>query len=72
MVSIIIPVYNTERYLDKCIQSILRQTYTSLEIIFINDGSTDHSLQILEKYQADDDRIQIISVENGGQGSDQT
>ena len=68
MVSIIIPVYNTERYLDKCIQSILRQTYTSLEIIFINDGSTDHSLQILEKYQAEDDRIQIISVENGGQG----
>ncbi len=68
MVSIIVPVYNTQKYLDKCIQAILHQTYTNLEIIFINDGSTDHSLQILENYQAQDDRIQIISVENGGQG----
>lgn len=68
MISIIVPVYNTEKYLDKCIQSILNQTYTDLEIIFINDGSTDHSLQILEKYQVQDNRIRIISVENGGQG----
>lgn len=68
MISIVVPVYNTEKYLDKCIQSILHQTYTDMEIIFINDGSTDRSLQILEKYQAQDTRIQIISVENGGQG----
>lgn len=68
MISIIVPVYNTEKYLDKCIKSILCQTYDDLEIIFINDGSTDRSLQILEKYQASDNRIKIISVENGGQG----
>lgn len=68
MISVIVPVYNTEKYLDKCIKSILVQAYRDLEIILINDGSTDHSLQILEKYQADDDRIRVISVENGGQG----
>lgn len=68
MISIIIPVYNTEKYLDKCIQSILCQTYKELEIILVNDGSTDQSLQILEKYQMQDNRIRIISVENGGQG----
>ncbi len=68
LVSIIVPVYNTEKYLDKCIQSILGQTYKNLDILFINDGSTDGSLQILEKYQAQDDRIRIFSKENGGQG----
>ena len=46
LVSVIVPVYNTEKYLDKCIDSICRQTYKNLEIILINDGSSDNSLEI--------------------------
>ncbi|MDD3415206.1 MAG: glycosyltransferase [Lachnospiraceae bacterium] len=68
MVSLIIPVYNTEEYLVKCIDSMLEQTYTDLEIIFINDGSTDNSLKILEEYRRRDHRIKIFSKENEGQG----
>lgn len=64
--SIIVPVYNSEPYLDKCIQSILNQTYPYLEIILINDGSQDKSLSIMEKYQKKDPRIIIIGQENKG------
>jgi glycosyltransferase involved in cell wall biosynthesis len=62
-VSIVIPVYNAEKYLDECIQSALEQTYGDIEIIAVNDGSTDNSLEILKKYS---DRIQIIDKKNGG------
>lgn len=67
-VSIIIPVYNVERYLKECLDSIVNQTLTDIEIICVNDGSTDGSLGILEKYASEDDRIKIINQENQGQG----
>lgn len=67
-VSIIIPVYNTSSYLDKCISSILNQTYNNIEIIIIDDGSTDNSLEILKKYQKIDKRIKVLIQENQGQG----
>lgn len=67
-VSIIIPVYNTSNYLDKCISSILEQSYKNLEIIFIDDGSIDNSLYILRKYEKLDKRIKILEQENQGQG----
>lgn len=67
-VSIIIPVYNTSNYLDKCISSILEQSYKNLEIIFIDDGSIDNSLCILRKYEKIDKRIKILIQENQGQG----
>lgn len=68
-VSIIIPVYNVERYLARCIDSCINQTYNNIEIICVNDGSTDGSLNILEHYKILDSRIQIINKENGGLSS---
>ena len=64
-VSIIIPVYNVEKYLERCVDSALNQTYENLEIILVNDGSTDNSLQICEKYQTEN-RVKIFSEENRG------
>lgn len=68
-ISVIIPVYNVEKYLDKCIQSLLNQTITELEFIFVNDGSPDNSASIIKKYQKKDKRIKLIEKENGGQAS---
>lgn len=65
-VSIIIPVYNTQKYLKRCINSIIDQTYSNLEIFLINDGSTDNSLEICKEYEKIDERIFIISGENHG------
>src|SRR5690554_2682260 len=65
-VSIIIPVYNKAPYLDSCISSVINQTYKNLEIIIIDDGSTDNSLEICENYRKKDERIQLISQENQG------
>lgn len=64
--SIIMPVYNAEKYLDYSIQSVLNQTYKDYELILVNDGSTDSSLEICRKYQLSDERIRIISQENRG------
>ena len=66
MISIIIPIYNVEKYLPKCLDSVVNQTYTELEIICINDGSPDNSLKILKEYQKKDSRIKIINQENQG------
>lgn len=66
MVSVIVPVYNAEKYLEKCIESIRNQTYSYLDIILINDGSTDSSLDICSRYQLLDSRISVISQENQG------
>ena len=68
-VSIIIPVYNVEKYLAKCLESIINQTYKNLEIICVNDGSTDNSFGILKDYAQKDERIQIINRKNGGQSA---
>lgn len=66
LVSIVVPVYNQEKYLDISIPSIRNQTYTNLEIILVDDGSTDQSAEILAKYEKADERIKIIRKENGG------
>jgi len=68
-ISVIIPVYNAEKYLKECLDSIINQTFEDIEIICINDGSTDNSLNILEDYGKNDSRIRIMSQENNGQGS---
>ena len=65
-VSVIVPVYNVEKYLEECLDSIVNQTLKDIEIICINDGSTDNSLSILENYAKKDDRIKIHNQENGG------
>jgi len=65
-VSIVIPVYNAKDYLIECIDSALNQTYSDIEVIVVNDGSTDNSLDILKKYK---DRIKIINKKNGGTSS---
>ena len=67
-VSIIVPTYNVEQYLAECMDSITGQTLRELEIICVNDGSTDGSLNILKKYAASDDRIIIIDKKNEGYG----
>ena len=69
MISIIVPVYNTEKYLDRCIQSILAQTYTDFELLLINDGSTDSSGAICDKYAERDSRVRVFHKENGGASS---
>lgn len=66
LISIIVPVYNVGEYVAKCIESIVNQTYTNLEIIIVNDGSTDNSGAICERYAEKDDRIIIIHQENQG------
>ena len=65
-VSVIVPVYNVEKYLKQCLDSLINQTLEDIEIICVNDGSTDSSLNILEEYQNKDNRIKIISQENKG------
>lgn len=65
-ISVVLPVYNAEKYLDEAIKSILNQTYTNFEFIIINDGSTDSSLEIIKKYKNQDDRIILITRENRG------
>lgn len=65
-VSVIVPVYNAEEYLEKCIESILSQTLRNIEIILINDGSKDSSGSICEKYKEIDERINVIHIENAG------
>ena len=65
-ISVIIPVYNVEKYLSACMESIIHQTYKNLEIILVNDGSTDSCPQICEEYAAKDNRIKVIHKKNGG------
>ena len=65
-ISVIIPVFNVEKYLYKCLESVIHQTYKNLEIICVNDGSTDNSLNILEEFAQKDARIKIITQKNGG------
>ncbi len=69
MLSVIIPVYNVENYLNECLDSVTSQTLDDMEIICIDDGSTDNSPYILKEYQKKDSRIKIITKENGGQAT---
>ena len=68
-VSVIVPVYNTEKYVRKCAESILQQTLEEIELICINDGSTDRSGEILQGYAEKDERVRIIRQENQGQAT---
>lgn len=67
--SIIVPVYKTEQYLDKCVSSILRQSYTDFELILVDDGSPDNCPQKCDNYQKQDDRVKVLHKENGGVSS---
>lgn len=69
VISVIVPVYNVENYLAKCLDSILCQTFSNIEIICVNDGSTDSSRKILEEYKHKDSRIKIVDKKNGGLSS---
>ena len=68
-ISVIVPVYNQAQFLEECIESIINQTYKNLEIILVDDGSTDDSLTICRKYEELDKRIKVIHKENGGLSS---
>lgn len=68
-ISIIVPVYNAERLVGKCLDSIMKQTFVDLEIILVNDGSTDKSADVCEEYSKRDERIRVIHKENGGVSS---
>ena len=67
--SIIIPVYNTECYIKGCIDSVKKQTYTDFQVILVNDGSTDRSLEIIQECIERDSRFMVVSQKNGGQFS---
>lgn len=66
LISIIIPVYNVEQYLERCMNTVLHQTYENLEIILVDDGSTDRSGEMCDRYAEQDERVQVIHKENGG------
>lgn len=66
LVSVIIPVYNVEKYLDRCIQSVLKQTYSRIEVILVDDGSTDKSGDLCEVWRTRDERLVVVHKKNGG------
>lgn len=68
-ISIIVPIYNVEKYVEKCVDSILKQTYINFELILVDDGSTDMSGKICDKFKKEDDRIKVIHKKNGGLSS---
>ena len=69
-ISVIIPVYNTEKYLKRCVDSVREQTYGNLEIILVDDGSPDGCPQMCDAFAAEDDRIKVIHKENAGVAAD--
>ena len=66
LISVVVPIYNVENYIKKCVDSILNQTYKNLEIILVDDGSPDNCPQICDEYAQKDSRIKVIHKENGG------
>ena len=69
MISVIVPIYNVERYINKCIDSIIHQSYKNLEIILVDDGSPDKCGEIIDEYSRIDKRIHVIHKSNGGLSS---
>ena len=65
-VSIVVPVYNAEKYLKPCLRSILHQSYRNIEVILVNDGSKDGSLAICRRFAQKDKRVRVIDIPNGG------
>lgn len=68
IISVIIPVYNVEKYIEKCLDSVITQSYTNLEIILVDDGSTDRSGEICDRYALVDNRIKVLHIKNSGRG----
>ena len=69
LLSIIVPVYNVEKYLNRCIESIVNQTYKTIEIILIDDGSSDNSSYLCDEWAKKDSRIKVVHKQNGGVSS---
>ena len=69
LVSIVVPVCNVEKFLGECLDSVINQTLKEIEIICVDDGSTDHSLEILREYEKKDSRIIVITKPNSGYGN---
>ena len=69
LISVIVPVYNIKEYLDRCVRSIMNQTYQNLEILLVDDGSTDGSGELCEKLAKEDTRIRVFHKKNGGSSS---
>ena len=67
-VSIVVPVYNVEKYLKRCVDSLIEQSYSNLEILLVDDGSKDSSLSICKEYELKDSRIRVFHKENEGLG----
>lgn len=67
LISVIVPAYNVEKYLEKCVESLIKQTYSNLEIILVDDGSTDNTGDLCDVYSKKDNRIKVIHKKNGGQ-----
>ena len=68
-ISVVIPIYNVEAYLSRCLESVVNQTLLDIEIICVNDGTKDHSVDVVKKYKDIDDRIQLVEKKNGGLAS---
>ena len=66
LISVIVPIYNVEKYLQRCLDSIINQTYKNLEIILVDDGSSDNCPQMCDDYAKKDSRIKVVHKENGG------
>ena len=66
LISVIVPIYNVEKYLDNCVSSICKQTYSNLEIILVDDGSSDKCPEMCDAYERKDSRIRVIHKDNGG------
>lgn len=66
LISVVVPIYNVDKYLDRCVDSIIKQTYTNLEIILVDDGSSDNSPKMCDDWNSRDKRIKVIHKENGG------
>ena len=69
LISIIVPVYNAEKYLDACVESIVRQTYTNWELILVDDGSKDHTYAMMQEAAKDRPLFQPLTKKNGGHGA---
>lgn len=66
LVSVVIPVYNVEDFIAECIESIIRQSYKTLQIVLVDDGSTDHSAEVCKRYMENDSRIELFQIQNSG------
>lgn len=66
LISVIVPVYNVEQYVEKCVRSVLQQSYSYFELLLVDDGSTDSSLEICKRMEGEDDRIRVLEKSNGG------